>query len=386
MPMPDSAGLHGNKPTPRKSNPLTLFLSGDVMTGRGIDQIMPYSVDPVLFESYVKNAKRYVELAEQKSGIIEGQVSYGYVWGDAIEELQRVDPDVRIINLETAITNSSGHWPDKRVHYRMHPMNSALLTSADIDVCVLGNNHILDWGYEGLNETLQVLSTKGLAAAGAGMDIRSAEAPAVIQADAGRMLVFSYAHTSAGIPDSWAAKEGRAGVNLLEKLGKQGAEKIIHDVESHTKQGDRVVISIHWGGNWGYKIPSSHQAFAHHLIDKGFADLVHGHSSHHPKSIEVYNGRLILYGCGDLINDYEGISGHEQYRGDLSLLYFPKLDSSGVLVSLEMTPMKIHRLRLQRAAYNDIQWLAEQLNRVCRKFNTSIEITDSLQLKLRWKN
>jgi poly-gamma-glutamate capsule biosynthesis protein CapA/YwtB (metallophosphatase superfamily) len=74
-------------------------------------------------------------------------------------------------------------------------------------------------------------------------------------------------------------------------------------------EGDIVVASIHWGGNWGYRIPSAHIAFAHALIDKSQVDVIHGHSSHHPIGLEVYKGKLVIYGCGDFINDYEGISG-----------------------------------------------------------------------------
>jgi len=76
-----------------------------------------------------------------------------------------------------------------------------------------------------------------------------------------------------------------------------------------------VVASIHWGDNWGYEI-------AHNLIDHAGVDIIHGHSSHHAKGIEVWHGKPVIYGCGDFINDYEGIGGNEKYRSDLSLMYF----------------------------------------------------------------
>jgi poly-gamma-glutamate capsule biosynthesis protein CapA/YwtB (metallophosphatase superfamily) len=61
----------------------------------------------------------------------------------------------------------------------------------------------------------------------------------------------------------------------------------------------------------------------------------HGHSSHHTKAIEIYRSRLILYGCGDFLNDYEGIGGYEEFRDDLALMYFPDMDpTSAVLVAL----------------------------------------------------
>ena len=89
---------------------------------------------------------------------------------------------------------------------------------------------------------------------------------------------------------------------------------------------DVVVVSVHWGSNWGYDVPDAHVEFAHRLVDGG-VDVVFGHSSHHPRPVEIYRGHPILYGCGDLINDYEGIGGHERFRDDLRLLYLVTLDA-----------------------------------------------------------
>lgn len=365
--------------------PVTLFLGGDVMTGRGIDQRLPYSVDPVLHEWYAKSAEQYVKLTEKHSGALPETISHEHVWGDALNELQQANPDLRIINLETAITTRNSPWPRKGIHYRMHPGNTALLTAAGIDVCVLGNNHVLDWGRAGLTETLRTLQDHGLAATGAGWDDDSAARPAVIKTKKGRLLVFSYASPCSGTPADWEAKKQQPGVNYLNNLGPSAIKKVVHDVTAHRIQDDRVVVSLHWGGNWGYEVPPSQRNFARRLVDAGAADLIHGHSSHHPKSIEVYNDRLILYGCGDLINDYEGISGYEDYRDDLPLLYFPKLDENGRLTSLLMRPLWIHRFRLNRAADEDIEWLAERLNRECQKFGCRIERTADNYLKLSWE-
>jgi poly-gamma-glutamate capsule biosynthesis protein CapA/YwtB (metallophosphatase superfamily) len=60
---------------------------------------------------------------------------------------------------------------------------------------------------------------------------------------------------------------------------------------------------------------------------RGDQHLVHGHSSHHPRPFEVYRRTSILYGCGDYLHDYEGISGYEPFRDDLTLMYFPRIDN-----------------------------------------------------------
>jgi len=90
----------------RESPAITLFMSGDVMTGRGIDQVLPHPSDPVFYEPYIRDARQYVELAEDMNGRIPRPVDFSYIWGDAIKQLEEVAPDLRLINLETSITES----------------------------------------------------------------------------------------------------------------------------------------------------------------------------------------------------------------------------------------------------------------------------------------
>jgi poly-gamma-glutamate capsule biosynthesis protein CapA/YwtB (metallophosphatase superfamily) len=374
--MPDRDLLPGKTaPDPQT---VTLFLCGDVMTGRGIDQILPYPNDPRLYEPSVTSAQDYVRLAEKVHGPIPRPVDFAYPWGDALEELRRFDPDVRIVNLETAITTHPEHWPRKGVHYRMHPKNIPCLTAAKIDCCVLANNHVLDWGYPGLKETLTTLAAANVKVAGAGKNRTGTEAPAVMEAGGkGRVLVFGFGDDSSGIPWLWDALDDRPGVNLLPDLSGATAGQIGDQISEIKRKGDCVVASIHWGGNWGYEIPDAQRDFAHRLIDLAGVDVVHGHSSHHPKGIEVYKSKPILYGCGDFLNDYEGIPGNKEFRGDLSLMYFVTLDlATGKLVSLIMTPLQIRRFRLNYAQPHDALWLQQMLDRESRALDAKIESID----------
>jgi poly-gamma-glutamate synthesis protein (capsule biosynthesis protein) len=137
--------------------------------------------------------------------------------------------------------------------------------------------------------------------------------------------------------------------------------------------GDVIVASIHWGPNWGYAIPDEQVQFAHRLVEGG-VDIVHGHSSHHVKAFEVYRGRLILYGCGDFLTDYEGISGHEWFRGDLALMYLVQVDpQQGQLVEARLVPFQSRRFRLGRAAATDRTWLRDLLNTLGAPFGTRVE-------------
>ena len=145
-----------------------------------------------------------------------------------------------------------------------------------------------------------------------------------------------------------------------------------------------VVYSIHWGGNWGYDVPEEQQAFARALIDEAGVDLVFGHSSHHPKGIEVYRNKLILYGCGDLINDYEGISGHEAFRSDLRVLYFPVVGDRGDLDRLEMAVLKSRGFALHRPEAEDVAWMGDCLTKASRAFGTGIRCAGDNMLELSW--
>jgi poly-gamma-glutamate synthesis protein (capsule biosynthesis protein) len=364
---------------------LTLFLCGDVMTGRGIDQILPHPCDPVLYEPFMRSALGYVELAERDNGPIPRRVDPAYVWGDALEELERERPAARIVNLETAVTQSDD--PEaKGINYRMHPANAACLSAAKIDCCVLANNHVLDWGIAGLTETLRTLEKAGIRTAGAGANRAEARSPAELPLEGGgRVLVFALAAETSGVPPHWAAATNRPGVDFLEDLSQRAVARIAGEIRRAKRPGDVAVVSLHWGSNWDYRVSEAERRFAHALIDAAGADLVHGHSPHHAKGIEVHAGKLIVYGCGDFINDYEGISGHEEYRGDLGSMYFPTLDlESGRLVRLELVPTRMRRFRVERAGSADRSALCAILEREGRQFGTHAKLRSDGRIEIVW--
>ncbi|MDQ3796796.1 MAG: CapA family protein [Pseudomonadota bacterium] len=383
--VPGSLARH--RPTGKgKTHKISLFLCGDVMIGRGVDQILPHPSKPTLHETYVHDARNYVTLAEAINGEIPAPVPFAYPWGDALQVLDQFSPDVRIINLETSITTGEDYWPDKGIHYRVHPENVGCLTAARPDVVVLANNHVLDYGYRGLIDTLKTLENEDLATVGAGRNLKAAQRPARVGLDNGRaVLVFGFGTKDSGVSPVWAARADRPGVNFLGDLSHQAVAAIADCIRAAKTADDLVVASIHWGGNWGYKIPPEHVRFAHALIELG-VDLVHGHSSHHPRPIEVYKDKLILYGCGDFINDYEGIRGYECFRDDLRLMYFAQLDArTGALRELRMVPMKANRLRLIHASRRDAEWLRSTLSEASLGFSTHVKLLEDQSLLLKWK-
>ncbi|WP_438487188.1 CapA family protein [Streptomyces sp. S186] len=344
---------------------VTLALCGDVMLGRGVDQILPFPGDPELREPYVQDARIYVGLAEAVNGPVHRPVAFRYPWGDALAALDAAAPAARVLNLETSVTRHGTFAPGREIHYRMHPANLPCLAAARPDVCVLANNHVLDFGREGLAETLRSLAAAGLRTAGAGDNAEAARRPAIVHLPGGRrLLVVALGMPSSGIPHTWAATARHSGVHWADGPSPATAAAVGAQLRARKRTGDLAMVSVHWG----YAVPRAQTACAHALIDAG-ADLVHGHSSHHPRPVELYAGKLILHGCGDFIDDYEGITGYERYRDDLRPLYLPALEpGTGRLRELRIVPFQSHRLRLRHASAEDARWLGALLDRLADGF------------------
>lgn len=352
-----------------------MCLSGDVMTGRGIDQVLPRPCDPELHEIRVRDARYYIHAAEALHGPVRRPAPYPWPWGSALPAIDAADPAARVINLETSITCRSTFLPGKGIHYRMSPENLPAVLAVRPDVCVLANNHVLDFGRPGLLDTLDALASAGIRVAGAGRDRAEAARPAVVPLrGGGRLVVFAAGTPSSGVPLDWAATATRPGVDVLPDLSADAAAALVERVAAVKRPGDVVMLSVHWGSNWGYRVPGEQVEFAHRVVDGG-VDVLHGHSSHHPRPVEVYRGRLVLYGCGDLINDYEGIAGMEEYRDELRLLYFATVDDTGTLVRLRMAPWRARRFRLEPADEDDTAWLADTLTRASARFGTRVVVT-----------
>jgi len=321
----------------------------------------------------MESATGYLRLAEERNGPIPLPLDFAYVWGATLEELNRAQPDARIINLETSITRSDA-YESKGINYRMSPENAHCLAAAGIDCCVLANNHVLDWGRDGLLDTLSTLRTLHIQTAGAGRDLAQASVPAILQIPGKRrLLVFSFACLTSGTPRRWAARPDAAGVNLLPTLTEASVTAVARQVAEASRPGDIVIVSIHWGPNWGYEVSEDQRWFARALIDRAGVSIVHGHSSHHAKAVEIYGNRLILYGCGDFLNDYEGIRGYEEFRDDLAVMYLATIDpTTGWLGGLEMVPFQIRRFQLVRPSGADMIWLRQTLDRESRRFGTAV--------------
>ena len=348
--------------TPPPADTLRLMLVGDLMTGRGIDRILrwPLPAPPGLG---AREARRQLREAERANGPVPLRSGPDYVWGDALDAMAQLDAPLRLASLGTAITSATTAWAGKDTHLRMNPRHVDCLAAGGITACALASDHLLDWDYPGLRETLAALSEAGIAGAGAGLDAASALSPAIMATGPGaRLLLFSWATPAAGIPAGWGATSTRPGIALLPGLGEADAREVKACVECHRKPGDLVVVSLHWGEREAADVSAAQRAFAHRLVDLGIVDVLHGHGARAPLPFEVYGDRLLLYACGDLIDDEEAMPVAEGQRADLGCLYVATLARrDGRVRMLEIQPLRRRRFRLERADAEAWIWLGRRL-------------------------
>lgn len=143
---------------------MRLFLGGDVMLGRALDALMPHPSDPRPLEGSTSSPKAHLSLIESARGKMMRPLAPESVWNDLLPDLRSTQIDLRLINLECAITTSEDLQP-RPFATRLHPGNLRFLQAIAPDFCCLANNHTMDWGAAGLRETREVLERAGIATA-----------------------------------------------------------------------------------------------------------------------------------------------------------------------------------------------------------------------------
>jgi poly-gamma-glutamate synthesis protein (capsule biosynthesis protein) len=331
-----------------------LFFGGDVMLGRGIDQIFKYKNDPTLHESFMKNAKNYVPKSLKEYTINDNYKNYNYIWGDLLQNNFFKKSIIKIINLETSITNQTNYTKNKAVLYKMHPKNIETLKIAKINYCAIANNHVLDWTEKGLLDTIDTLEHNKISYGGIGKNIQLAKKSTSFN----NIKIFTVGDISSGIPYNWKATTNKPGIHLINIHNNNDIIEYINYINNNTNNNDYIIVSIHWSSNWNWNISSHEKAFAHKLIDLANVSVIHGHSSHHFKPIESYKNKLIFYGCGDLINDYEIIKNGRKniYLTDINLTYF--IDNN----YLYIVPFTLHNMQLKYCNQNQINKTIDKLN------------------------
>ena len=366
------------------SKTYTLLLVGDVMIGRLLDALLPTSIarqsphtDPEnaarTVDSYV--LKRYPELK-----------SYNYLspWGNSVNLLKNAD--LVLANLETALTTSEKQWPNKAFNYRSHPDNVRCLTEVGMGgserrgYVSLANNHTLDWEIGGLHETVETLSNAGVEYAGAGRSAEEAARPARLRLGGDNgwdVKCWSFADHSS----DWRGVDAFNLINYTSKSREMVSQQLMAEQQKDADRLGLKVVSVHWGPNYRWHPASEIVNLAHWMIDECGVDTIHGHSRHHVQGVEVYKGKLIVYGCGDFVDDY---AVDPEFRNDLSAAWrvtvggkTEKKDGESELEikKLEVFPNRIQRFKahLLEKQDEDHKFLESKFRELCHAFGTKVE-------------
>lgn len=295
-----------------------------------------------------------------------------YPWGDVLPLLRA--SDLNLINLECAITSCEKAVP-KVFNFRSDPKNIQVLKTARIDVVNLANNHVLDFGVEGLSETLRLLDEAGIRRVGAGHDLNEARQPVVLERKGMRVGILGMTDNEPG----WAATPDAAGIKFVEVGDVSAVEE---PVAALRQQCDVLIVSMHWGPNMREQPSAKFVHFAHALIDRG-VDIFHGHSAHIVQRVERYKQGLILYDTGDFIDDY---AVDPQLRNDLSFLYVIDVAPDHEL-KLELVPVKISNFQVNLAQGQEKEGCLRRQRALCASAVYEVlESTSELRLRVYGKD
>ncbi|MEK9156475.1 MAG: CapA family protein [Patescibacteria group bacterium] len=285
-----------------------------------------------------------------------------YPWGDTGDIL--LEGDIRFCNLECVLSDVGEPWTKtaKIFHFRSDAKNAAVLKTAAIDAVSLANNHVLDYGEEALAETIRILDENQVQHAGAGANRLCAEAPAIFEVDDKIIGLIALTDNE----PEWEAGEEQPGVFYVPiDLGSFLAKRLFDLMAETRSLVDILIISAHWGGNWGYGVPPEHRELAHTLIESG-ADLIFGHSPHVFRGIELYHSRPIFYSCGDFIDDY---AVDEIERNDESFIFVVEFGAEGAERIL-LYPTAIVDFQASLAWGERARLIAEKMRQLCQPLGT----------------
>jgi poly-gamma-glutamate capsule biosynthesis protein CapA/YwtB (metallophosphatase superfamily)/Tfp pilus assembly protein PilF len=201
-------------------------------------------------------------------------------------------------NLESPLTKRAKRSPTKgprggSIYLKGNPDYTFLLTEAGFDVLSLANNHVLDYGEQGLSDTLYYLAQEEIKPVGAGLDLAAALEPASVDVDG---YVIKFLAFSGVEPKEYYAGPAKPGAAPLDEA------TVVSAISRARREASLVVVSLHWGAE-SMAYPSSEQRrLAHKFVDAG-ADIILGHHPHVLQGVETYEGAIIAYSLGNFLFD-----------------------------------------------------------------------------------
>lgn len=247
---------------------------------------------------------------------------YAYPFAEIAPMLRAAD--ITLVNLEAPLTKGGTEFKGKKFRFRVSPVAAKALRSAGITTVTLANNHSMDFGAQGLRDTITTLSQTGIGHIGAGMTLAEARKALIYDIRGTKVAILGYSLT---LPQEFWATQHQAGTApLLEKL-------VQADIAAAQKQAEIIIVTVHWGEEGTTRLRPYQTRLAHMIIDAG-ADAVIGHHPHVLQGIETYKKGIIFYSLGNFVFGSKGRSGQNSL---LVRLYFSHNRHEAELVPLSLS-------------------------------------------------
>lgn len=293
------------------------------------------------------------------------QKGYAYPYDEIADEIRKAD--IAFGNLECPITERGIPALKKNtLLFRADRKNATELRSAGFDILNLANNHTMDYGREGMSDTIEALGKAGIITVGAGKDRDSAHKPVYINHSG---ITIGFLGFSCFPTEGYFYFEDRPDVSqvVLENLSKE-----VRDAKSNC---DFLIVSFHWGREFDYYPVESQKIAAHIALDSG-ADVIAGHHPHVLQGIEMYKGKPVFYSLGNFVFDRQ-----EPIGTDETILL--KLNLKGKRLSkVEVVPLKIVDCQPVRPDADNGKTILERLKIYSEGMNTNIIIHEAGYAKI----
>lgn len=285
-----------------------------------------------------------------------------YPWGDTLKIMNCAN--ICMCNLECVISDKgfSCSIAPKVYHFRSAAKNMDVLSEGNINAVSLANNHVLDYGHEALLDMFLQLKEMRIFFAGAGKNRAETQKLKVITLEGIKLGILAFTDNQ----PNWEAGEDRPGIWYIPvDLDDERMHKMINLVKTIKGQIDILIISAHWGGNWGTSPPAKHRIVGKALIDAG-ADIIFGHSAHIFRGIEIYRNKAIIYSTGDFLNDY---MIHPIARNDQSFIWEIEVVQTE-LQGINLYPITIRNFQAQLAKDLIAREIITKMSRLCTQLHT----------------
>ncbi|MCO4293660.1 CapA family protein [Solitalea sp. MAHUQ-68] len=275
---------------------------------------------------------------------------FSYPWGDMLPLFKGTD--LNLVNLEAPLTHYNKQQKRKSTNLKAEPNRIQTLVEARIDVVNIANNHILDFYEEGMLETIDLLNKAGIHHIGAGNNMQQAAMPVIVSKNGISIGLLGFTDNE----PYWMAVD-KPGTNYVQVGDITTIKNAIAGIKDKV---DILILSIHWGDKMNDTPLPEFVSFAHKIIDAG-VDIIHGHGAHVCQGVEIYNGKLIMYDTGDLIDDYDL---NPQLKNNQTCFFNCEIDKNGVRkVKLIPIVMKDMQARIARNfEHEDILGHMQQLS------------------------